>query len=61
MPTQVSVLSASTGVAAYYSTYAFGISELGFISLQVYNAVGQEVAILVNEKKNPGSYEVEFS
>lgn len=38
----------------------FGISELGFVSLKVYNATGQKVALLVNEKKAPGSYHVEF-
>ena len=38
----------------------FGISNLGFVSLKVYNALGKEVAVLVNERKGPGSYEVEF-
>jgi len=38
----------------------FGISNLGFVSLKVYNVIGKEIAVLVNEKKNPGSYEVEF-
>jgi len=33
----------------------------GFVSLKVYDALGKEVAALVNEKKNPGSYEVEFN
>jgi hypothetical protein len=38
----------------------FGISKLGFVSLKVYDALGKEVAALVNEQKSPGSYEVEF-
>ena len=38
----------------------FGISKLGFVSLKVYDVLGNEVATLVNEKKNPGNYEVEF-
>jgi Secretion system C-terminal sorting domain len=38
----------------------FGISNLGFVSLKVFDVLGNEVATLVNEKKNPGSYEVEF-
>ena len=38
----------------------FGISDLGFVSLKVHDALGNEVAVLVNEKKNRGSYEVEF-
>ncbi len=38
----------------------FGISKLGFVSLKVFDALGKEVAALVNERKSPGSYEVEF-
>jgi len=35
-------------------------SELGFVSLKVYDVLGNEVATLVNEKKNPGSHKVSF-
>ncbi|HMS64387.1 MAG TPA: agmatine deiminase family protein [Ignavibacteria bacterium] len=38
----------------------FGISELGFVSLKVYDILGNEVATLVNEKKNSGIYRVKF-
>jgi len=38
----------------------FGISDLGFVSLKVYDLIGKEVATLVNEKLNPGKYKVEF-
>ena len=38
----------------------FGISNLGFVSLKVYNSLGKEVAILVNEIKPAGRYEVTF-
>jgi photosystem II stability/assembly factor-like uncharacterized protein len=38
----------------------FGISNLGFVSLKVYNVLGKEVRTLVNENKSPGIYEVEF-
>ena len=38
----------------------FGISDLGFVSLRVYDALGKEVAVLVNENKNPGRYKVDF-
>ena len=38
----------------------FGISELGFVSLKVYDASGKEVATLVNEMKSPGYYSVQF-
>ncbi len=33
----------------------------GVVSLKVYDALGKEVAILVNEKQNAGSYSVEFN
>ncbi|MCY7360510.1 MAG: T9SS type A sorting domain-containing protein, partial [Ignavibacteria bacterium] len=39
----------------------FGISELGFVSLKVYDVLGIEVATLVNEKKNAGSYTVQWN
>ncbi|MCY7363045.1 MAG: T9SS type A sorting domain-containing protein, partial [Ignavibacteria bacterium] len=38
----------------------FRISYLGFVSLKVYDVLGNEVATLVNERKNAGSYKVEF-
>ena len=38
----------------------FGISDLGFTSLKVYDLLGKEVVTLVNEKLNPGTYRVEF-
>ena len=39
----------------------FQIADFGFVSLKVYDVLGNEVAELVNEEKAPGSYEVEFS
>jgi len=33
---------------------------LGFVSSKVYDVLGNEVAKLVNERKNAGIYEVEF-
>jgi len=38
----------------------FGISDLGFVSLKVYDILGKEIITLVNEKLNPGNYKVEF-
>jgi photosystem II stability/assembly factor-like uncharacterized protein len=38
----------------------FGISKLEFVSLKIYDILGNEVATLVNEKKSPGRYEVTF-
>ena len=43
------------------SNLEFGISKLGFVSLKVYDVIGNEVATLVNENKPAGSYEVEFN
>ena len=39
----------------------FGISKLGFVSLKVYDLLGKEVAVLVNEKLSPGIYKATFN
>jgi hypothetical protein len=36
------------------------ISDIGMVRLAVYDILGREVAVLVNEKKEPGSYRVTF-
>lgn len=38
----------------------FGITDLRFVSLKVYDILGNEIETLVNEKLNAGSYEIEF-
>jgi choice-of-anchor B domain-containing protein len=38
----------------------FGIPKLGFVSLKIYNMLGKEVAILVNEDLNPRTYKYNF-
>ena len=38
----------------------FSIPEYSHVSLKVYDVLGKEVAILVNEEKQPGTYEVNF-
>jgi hypothetical protein len=38
----------------------FRIAEYGFVSLKIYDLLGNEVATLVNEERPSGSYEVEF-
>ena len=35
----------------------FGIPEFGYVSLKIYDVLGNEVATLVNEELQPGSYE----
>ena len=39
---------------------SYNIKKEGFVSLRVYNLVGQVVGILVDEKQSAGTYEVEF-
>jgi len=39
----------------------FGISDLGLVSLKVYDMLGREVRTLVNENLPPGRYEVNFN
>jgi len=38
----------------------FGIPDLGFVSLKIYDVLGKEIKTLVNEIKQPGIYKVEF-
>jgi hypothetical protein len=42
------------------TTIKYQIPELSFITLKVYDVLGDEVITLVNEEKPIGSYEVEF-
>lgn len=39
----------------------FGVSIPEFVTLKVYDALGKQTALLVNEMLSPGSYEVEFN
>ena len=39
----------------------FGISDLGFVSLKVYDITGKELKTLVNEIKPAGNYSIEFN
>ena len=38
----------------------FGISDLGFVSLKIYDLLGKEVTTLVNEVLSPGTYKYTF-
>jgi len=40
---------------------SYSLATTSEVKLNVYNMLGQEVAILVNEKQNAGSYNVEFN
>ncbi|MEW6511069.1 MAG: C1 family peptidase [Bacteroidota bacterium] len=39
----------------------YQISDIRYLKLAVYDILGREVAVLVNEKKEPGSYTVKFN
>jgi hypothetical protein len=39
----------------------YSIKASSLVSLKVYNVLGKEVAVLMNENKQPGEYEVDFS
>lgn len=43
------------------TTIRYQLQNPGFVSLKIYDALGQEVAVLVNETKSPGVYEVTFN
>lgn len=39
----------------------YSIPEESFVNLRVYNTIGEEVAVLVNQSQKAGSYNVEFN
>ena len=39
----------------------YEISDRSFVTIKVYDILGNEIAILVNEEKPAGSYEIEFN
>jgi len=43
------------------TTIKFCIARPGWVKLIVYDTAGEEIKILVDEEKDPGTYEVEFS
>ncbi len=42
------------------TTISFGIPESGMTSLRVYNIIGQEIAVLLNEDTPAGIYNIQF-
>ncbi|MHB8338621.1 MAG: T9SS type A sorting domain-containing protein [Ignavibacteriaceae bacterium] len=43
------------------TTINYTVPEKGFVTIKVYDLLGKEVASLVNEEKNSGSYSAEFN
>ncbi|MCK5087226.1 MAG: T9SS type A sorting domain-containing protein, partial [Melioribacteraceae bacterium] len=42
------------------TTIKYQIPEISFVTLIVYDVLGNEIAVLVNEENPAGNYEVEF-
>ena len=40
---------------------SFNLPQNAFVTIKVYDVLGNELATLVNEEKSAGSYEVEFN
>ena len=43
------------------TTISYTIPRTGLVTLKVYNLIGVEVAVLVNEDQAPGNYQVDFN
>jgi hypothetical protein len=39
----------------------YHIPELSFVTLKLYDVLGNEIAVLVNEEKSIGNYEIDFN
>ncbi len=43
------------------TTIKYSIAAPVQVTLKIFNAIGEEVAVLINETKNPGSYSIDFN
>ena len=43
------------------TNFRFKIFEAGYTTLKIYNLLGQEVAVIVDEYLSPGTYDIEFN
>jgi hypothetical protein len=43
------------------TTIKYSIPKEGYVTIKIYNTIGEEVAILVNEVKQVGNYESQFN
>lgn len=43
------------------TTISFAVDNTSFVSLKIYDALGKEIATLINEVKQAGEYKIEFS
>jgi hypothetical protein len=51
----------TTGIRYHLPAAQAGVSGISDVRLAVYDILGREVAVLVSERKAPGSYEVKFN
>lgn len=42
------------------TTIKYKVAEMGLVTMKIYNALGQEVGVMVNQVQNPGEYQVTF-
>ena len=42
------------------TTISYSVPEMEFVTLKVYDVLGNEITTLVNEENSAGNYEVEF-
>ncbi|HSH65540.1 MAG TPA: T9SS type A sorting domain-containing protein [Bacteroidia bacterium] len=42
------------------TTIKYQVKETGIVSLKIFDILGAEVTTLLNEVKNPGTYEISF-
>ncbi len=43
------------------TTFGFKIADFGFVQLKIYDQIGQEIAVLVNEDMRPGTYSFDWN
>ena len=43
------------------TTIKYSIPELSFVTLKIYDVLGNEIVNLVNEEKSTGNYEIELN
>lgn len=61
IPTEYALLQNYPNPFNPSTVISFNLKEAGMVSLKVYDILGKEVADLVNEYKNAGTYRVEFN
>ncbi len=61
IPTQFSLLQNYPNPFNPATRIQFGIPVSGLVTLKVFDILGREVAVLMNERKSPGTYDVEWN